>query len=121
MYEVKITREFSAAHRVEDYPGNCEKLHGHNWRVEVFVKKETLDSLGMVIDFRKLKKLTEDAVKSLDHSFLNELPAFDGKNPTAENIARHIYEKLSGAADVSRVTVWESDTSAASYFEENGA
>jgi len=121
VFEVKISREFSAAHRVEDYPGNCEKLHGHNWRVEVFVKKERLDELGMVVDFRKLKRLTEEAVASLDHSYLNELPVFEDINPTAENIARHIYEELSGAADVSRVTVWESDTSAASYFEESGA
>lgn len=118
MYEVKIVREFSAAHRVEDYPGNCERLHGHNWKVEVVVRREALDSLGMVVDFRKLKEHADKALEVLDHTYLNDTPPFKEVNPTAENIAKFIFGELSGLVKISRVTVYETDSSSASYFEE---
>jgi 6-pyruvoyltetrahydropterin/6-carboxytetrahydropterin synthase len=118
MYEVKIVREFSAAHRVEEYPGNCERIHGHNWKVEVIVKRETLDGLGMVMDFRKLKEHTDRALEALDHTYLNDTPPFKEANPTAENIAKYIYDEVSKIARVSRVNVFETDSSIASYFEE---
>jgi 6-pyruvoyltetrahydropterin/6-carboxytetrahydropterin synthase len=118
MYEVKVVREFSAAHRVEDYPGNCERLHGHNWKVEVVVRQEALDGLGMVVDFRKLKEHTDRVLETLDHAYLNETPPFDEVNPTAENIAGYIFGRLSGDVKVSRVTVFETDSSSASYCEE---
>jgi 6-pyruvoyltetrahydropterin/6-carboxytetrahydropterin synthase len=121
MFEVKIVRHFAAAHRVEDYPGNCERLHGHNWRVEVVARRKELDGLGMVMDFRKLKELTQQALEPFDHNYLNEIPPFDRLNPTAENIARHLYEVLSAAAPVTRVDVYETDTSVASYFKDEDA
>ncbi len=118
MFEIKITRHFAAAHRVEDYPGNCERLHGHNWKVEVVARRRDLDPLGMVMDFRKLKELTDKALVPFDHNYLNEIPPFDEVNPTAENIARHLFQVLKESAPVSRVNVFETETSVASYFED---
>jgi len=118
MYEVRIVREFSSAHRVEDYAGNCERLHGHNWKVEVIVRKEALDGLGMVMDFRKLKEHSDKALEPLDHTYLNDTPPFDKVNPTAENIAKYVYDEISKVVKVSRVNVYETDSSVASYFEE---
>lgn len=119
MFEIMVTRQFAAAHRVEDYPGNCERLHGHNWKVEVIARTQELDGLGMVMDFRKLKELTDKALAPFDHNYLNETPPFDALNPTAENIARHLYRVLRESAPVRRVNVYETETSVASYFEED--
>ncbi len=118
MFEVKITRDFAAAHRVEDYPGNCERLHGHNWKVEVIARSAELDGLGMVMDFRKLKELTDRVLERLDHEYLNEVEPFTRLNPTAENIAKYIYFEVSKGASVHRVNVFETETSVASYFRE---
>jgi 6-pyruvoyltetrahydropterin/6-carboxytetrahydropterin synthase len=118
MFEVKITRDFAAAHRVEDYPGNCERLHGHNWKVEVISRSSELDGLGMVMDFRKLKELTDKVLERLDHEYLNEVEPFTHLNPTAENIARYIFDEVSKGAPVHRVNVFETETSVASYFKE---
>ncbi len=117
MFEVKITRDFSAAHRVEDYPGNCEKLHGHNWKVEIIVRAASLDPLGMVIDFRKLKEIADEVLAPLDHAYLNEAAELHGLNPTAENLARHIFTEVAKRAPVSRVNVFETESSVASFFE----
>jgi 6-pyruvoyltetrahydropterin/6-carboxytetrahydropterin synthase len=118
MFEIKITCPFAAAHRVEDYPGNCERLHGHNWKVEVIVRQGELDPLGMVLDFRKLKELARKALEPFDHNYLNEVAPFDKVNPTAENIAKHLYLVLSKEAPVCRVNVYETETSMASYYED---
>ena len=117
MFEVKITRDFSAAHRVEDYPGNCERLHGHNWKVEVIARSAELDPLGMVVDFRKLKEVADRVLERLDHEYLNEVEPFTMLNPTAENIARYIFEQIAKSCPVHRVNVFETETSVASYFE----
>jgi len=118
MFEVKITRDFSAAHRVEDYPGNCERLHGHNWKVEVIARSAALDALGMVIDFRKLKEATDRVLERLDHEYLNEVPPFTELNPTAENLAKYLFDEVSKGAPVHRVNVFETETSVASYFRD---
>ena len=118
MYEVTVIREFSAAHRVEDYPGNCERLHGHNWKVEVTAGATELDGLGMVVDFRRLKEATDRVLEGLDHALLNELPAFGGRNHTAENLARFICDEVSREMPVSRVRVFETDTSVATYLRD---
>jgi len=118
MYEVMVRLTFSAAHRVEDYPGNCERLHGHNWTVEVFVEKKKLDELGMVVDFRKLKEIARKTVSKLDHAYLNDLPEFRKTNPTAENIARLVFERVSKEIPLSKVSVYESEDTVATYFRE---
>ncbi|MEK6759151.1 MAG: 6-carboxytetrahydropterin synthase QueD [Deltaproteobacteria bacterium] len=120
MYELTVELQFSSAHSLRGYEGACENLHGHNWKVEVTVESAGLDNLGMVMDFKRIKSEAKKVIDALDHRFLNEVPPFDTINPTAENIAASIYAGIGtslngGGVRVSRVKVWESDTSAASY------
>lgn len=123
MFELTIIVDFEAAHRLADYPGKCSRLHGHNWKVEVTVAGNMLDKLGMLIDFRELKARVNKVIETLDHYYLNEIEPFQSVNPTAENIAKYIYEQLSvtfaefGNIAVSQVKVWESPNSAAVYRE----
>ena len=95
MYEIKIVTTFAAAHSLRNYPGNCKNIHGHNWKIEVVMQSEHLDDLGMSIDFRMLKQETEGLLNTLDHTFLNDHSPFNTINPTAENMARWLYEALS--------------------------
>lgn len=120
MYEVKIRADFSAAHNLRDVGGKCESLHGHNFVVEVVVESDGLDEAGMVVDFRVLKTQTKAILAALDHRYLNELPFFQQTNPTSENLAAYIFHELSrqidrGSQRVNRVSVWESETSRATY------
>ncbi len=121
MYELTVVSTFSSAHNLRGYEGACENLHGHNWKVEAVISASGLDGLGMVMDFKKLKESVNKILDSLDHRYLNEVPPFDRENATAENLARFIFQGLSVAlgtgATVSKVRVWESDTSAAAYYE----
>jgi 6-pyruvoyltetrahydropterin/6-carboxytetrahydropterin synthase len=122
MYEVSIQTTFSAAHRLRNYQGDCEALHGHNWKVQVTAQAQQLNDIGLALDFKILKKITAEALSSMDHSFLNEVAPFDVVNPTSENMARVIFEEIKprlaeyGAA-LSKISVWESDNSWASYCE----
>ena len=94
MFKVFTSSHFSAAHFIRGHGGSCENLHGHNWMVKVWVCRENLDQLGMVLDFKILKKHLKDVLKKLDHENLNDLDIFKNSNPTAEEIARHIFIKL---------------------------
>jgi 6-pyruvoyltetrahydropterin/6-carboxytetrahydropterin synthase len=121
MYELKVITSFSAAHQLNDFEGACENLHGHNWKIEIYVTSETLNEAGIVIDFRVLKEHVNTVIADLDHKFLNDLEAFKKRNPSSENIARYVAEQLSVLLDdpeikVSRVTAWESETSCATYY-----
>ncbi len=121
MYEIMVQESFSAAHRLRNYGGQCEELHGHNWRVEVVVRARQLDSTGLAMDFRELKHHTREILSGLDHAFLNELLPFQQLNPSSENIARFIFQSLESKMagrpiSVVRVNVWESDHSCASYL-----
>ncbi|MBI5893939.1 MAG: 6-carboxytetrahydropterin synthase QueD [Deltaproteobacteria bacterium] len=123
MYELKIQSEFSAAHNLRGYEGECEKLHGHNWKVEASLLAKDLDNIGIALDFKILKKETEKLIKNFDHKYLNEIPPFDKENPSSENIARIIFKKLSDVLNnenikISKITVWESEKAAATYYEE---
>ena len=120
MYEVTITQSFSAAHSLKEIGGACEKLHGHNFIVEVSLSSPALNDAGIVIDFTIVKEWTDEILKELDHKYLNELIYFDGLNPSAENVARFIYDRVLEKArghrlDVACVTVWESEDTRASY------
>lgn len=122
MYELKIVSHFAAAHQLREYEGKCEQLHGHNWKVEVCVTGETLADNGLLVDFRLIKESTENALRELDHSFLNDMAYFRDINPSSENIAHYIFESVSRdlnneSVRVSRVTAWESDTACATYME----
>ena len=122
MFELDITREFSGAHALRGYNGDCQCLHGHNWIIQVFVQSAELDQIGIAVDFKVLKKELDAILTELDHKYLNELPEFADKNPTSENLARIIYCELSkrlndGRIKVTRVSVEESPGSRATYFE----
>jgi len=94
MYQVFIKTHFSSAHFLRNYPGNCEKLHGHNWDVEVAVVAHGLDEIDVAIDFRDLKKIVNSVVERLDHKNLNELPEFASRNPSSERLAQFIYKEV---------------------------
>lgn len=120
MFELKVITDFAAAHQLRNFRGNCEKLHGHNWKVEVILSGDKLNEAGLLIDFREVKETTDGILKELDHSFLNDLPRFKNENPSSENIAAYLFEKLSGELNdnhlkVTKVTAWESDSTCASY------
>ena len=122
MYELKIVSQLAAAHQLRDFEGQCENLHGHNWKVEVYVTGNDLQENGILIDFKWIKKATESVLQNLDHKFLNELESFREANPSSENIARYIYDSLSRDLNnqkvtVSKVTAWESDSACATYTE----
>lgn len=115
---------FAAAHFIPDHPGKCRNMHGHNYRVRVYVRAESLDHLGMVLDFSYLKQLMKETIGIYDHKVLNEIPPFDRINSTAELLCEHIFNEIQGRLAESedadrvrlhRVDVWESDSSCASY------
>ena len=123
MYEVKIVTQFAAAHRLENFKGKCEGLHGHNWKVEVFLVGQELDHAGLLMDFGVVKARTKQLLEEIDHKYLNELAAFQDRNPSSENLARYLYERLGALFNgdrvkIHRVDVWESDTSCASYYQD---
>jgi 6-pyruvoyltetrahydropterin/6-carboxytetrahydropterin synthase len=119
MYTIRVEADFSAAHNLRGYRGKCEALHGHNWKVEVEVAKDKLDKSGMVLDFKYLKMKLNKVLEKLDHKYLNNLVYFKEVNPTSENIAKYIYEKLEPqVASLNSVTVWESENSCATYDEK---
>jgi 6-pyruvoyltetrahydropterin/6-carboxytetrahydropterin synthase len=123
MYELMVETTFSSAHQLRGYKGECEKLHGHNWKVQVHVIAEKLNELDMAIDFHELKDFVVEVIAPIDHGFLNDLFPFTEKNPSSENIAKWIFDSLKkkvndGNLRLSAVTVWESEITSATYFEE---
>ena len=120
MFEVSIDYSFAAGHALRNYKGKCENTHGHNYKVRVTVAGEKLDSAGLLLDFVDLRRAVGKIVDRLDHQFLNELPPFDQLNPSAENIAHYFSRELEpqlneDGARLQSVTVWETDTSFATY------
>lgn len=119
MFEVSVQETFAAAHFLRGYQGKCERLHGHNYRVEVTVSGEKLDSIGMLCDFVVIKRELRKLLERLDHYFLNEVPPFDEINTTAENLAHYIWmemqKALGAGVNVSQARVWETDTCVATY------
>jgi 6-pyruvoyltetrahydropterin/6-carboxytetrahydropterin synthase len=120
MYHLTIQTHFAAAHNLLNYQGDCENLHGHNWKVEVTVMTDELDDAGLGIDFKILKKQTKEIMNYLDHKYLNDLDAFKEISPSSEHISRFIFDRLvTNLSDydvqVEKVTVWESDNAYATY------
>lgn len=122
-YELMVQDFISSAHYLRHYKGKCEKLHGHNWKIQIFVKVNKLDKIGLGIDFTKLKKIIHKELNKLDHAFINEHPYFKKVNPSSENIAKFLFDtvskKLNGNnVKLYKVTVWESEKTCASYIEQ---
>ncbi|MDC9726981.1 MAG: 6-carboxytetrahydropterin synthase QueD [Candidatus Thioglobus sp.] len=123
MFVLKIVTDFAAAHSLREYPGDCARLHGHNWQVEVLVSSKVLDEVGMATDFREIKKQTKVVIKRLDHQYLNEVEPFNQLNPTAENIAKYFYEEVGKLINteevrVKEVTIWETLRASVTYSED---
>ncbi|RMG03798.1 MAG: 6-carboxytetrahydropterin synthase QueD [Nitrospirae bacterium] len=123
MYELMIEDTFSAAHQLRGYRGKCEELHGHNWKVQIHVSAESLNEIDIAVDFHDLKRWTKEILSQLDHGFLNDIFPFTEINPSSENIARWIFESLKKKIDsedvrLTAVTVWESDSASATYYED---
>lgn len=120
MYELMVESRFDSAHNLRGYNGPCESLHGHTYKVQVSYRGSELGKLGMLVDFKVLKGALRSIIEYLDHTYLNELPEFSEMNPTAENLARFIYERMVQSVDsgVSKVTVWETPTSSATYSSD---
>jgi 6-pyruvoyltetrahydropterin/6-carboxytetrahydropterin synthase len=120
-FEVMIERNFSSAHQLRGYRGKCENLHGHNYRVEIYARGRELNGVGLLVDFVELKEAADEIVNFLDHKNINELPPFDEElNPSAENLARFILERVARRIDDERVMVYkvrcfETPTSVATY------
>jgi len=119
MFSLKVTESFSAGHQLKGYRGKCEAVHGHNFKVEVMVEGDQLDKCGLLIDFKLLKKLLDGVLDKLDHTLLNKVPPFNKINPSAENLAKYIFEKLEkklpAGVELVETCVWESESAGASY------
>jgi len=124
MYEVTVENEFSAAHRLMNYQGDCEHLHGHNWVVEMTFCTRQLDRCGLSIDFRTAKSILKNAIEELDHTYLNELEAFKTNNPSCENIAEYMFKKAENLLAerqelahimISKIRIWESSKTCVTY------
>ncbi|NOX09531.1 MAG: 6-carboxytetrahydropterin synthase QueD [Gammaproteobacteria bacterium] len=122
-YTVKVLTEFSAAHHLRDYVGDCARVHGHNWKVEIEVQANALNKIGMAMDFKDVKEAANRIIQRLDHQDINALEPFTTINPTAENLATYIYRELSQLVNdsrirVSAIAIWETDRSCVRYTEE---
>ena len=123
MFDVEIRRTFSAAHQLRGYDGDCRNLHGHNYNVIAVVRTDTLNEIGIALDFKRLKAALDSILASYDHKNLSELPEYAEVNPTSEIMAMHIYRRLcgllnDGTVKVRSIRVEESANSAVTYFEE---
>jgi len=122
MFELMVEMTFSAAHRLRTGNKKCERLHGHNWKVQLFLSGNKLNKDGVLLDFKEIKEKLEKIVIPLDHTYLNEIPSFKKINPTSENIAYYLYQKLkvlfskNKGTEISKVTVWEGEKTSASYL-----
>ena len=130
MFQVSVEESFAAGHALRGYRGKCENVHGHNYKVRVTLEGQTLDGIGLLYDFKDLKEAIHATIRKLDHRFMNDIPPFDRINPSAENLAQYFHQQVSqlltnsgGQAQrpavpcrVRFVTVWETDTTTATYY-----
>jgi len=120
-FELSIETHFSAAHQLRDYPGDCARLHGHNWHVTLYVECTELDKLGLGIDYKIMKAELKQALEPWDHYNLNDVSPFDAINPSSENVARELYHDMSRRLDnerlhVSRIDISETCTAKVTYW-----
>lgn len=124
MYELMVETTFSAAHQLRGYKGKCENLHGHTWRVQIHVSADVLNDIDLAIDFHDLKRMANETIAPFDHACINEIFPFTERNPSSENLAKWIFDCMQKrladypTVTASAVTVWESDTSSATYSED---
>lgn len=125
MYEVTVEDTFAAGHYLRDYKGKCENPHGHNYKVQVTLQGKSLDRAGLLLDFKDLKVVMKHVIDYLDHQMINDLEPFTRLNPSAENLAKYFYDETlaklaqttAGRVSVKQVTIYETETSIATYYE----
>ena len=125
MFEVTVEDTFAAGHYLRNYKGKCENPHGHNYRVRVTLAGRELDQAGLLLDFKDLKRMMKPVIDYLDHRMMNDLEPFTTLNPSAENLAKYFFDQTNerlkqltnGRVEIKRVTIWETDTSIATYYE----
>ena len=125
MYEVTVEAGFSSGHYLRNYRGKCENPHGHNYKVLVTLQGKELDGAGLLLDFKLLKEIMRPVIDRIDHQMLNDLEPFTVINPSAENLARYFYdetqnqlrEMTQGRVTIKDCTIYETDTSIATYYE----
>lgn len=125
MFELTVEREFSSGHYLRNYHGRCENPHGHNYKVRITLAGAELDHAGLLLDFKLIKQVMRPVIDRIDHQMLNDLEPFTTINPSAENIARYFYEQTNqqlagmtnGRVRVKDCTIWETDTTSATYYE----
>ncbi len=119
MFEVSVEETFAAGHSLRNYRGKCENVHGHNYRVQITVEGEDLNSIGLLVDFADVKRAVRAVVARLDHQFINDISPFDTVNPSAENMARYFYDEISKSLPpgprIREVKIWETDITSATY------
>jgi 6-pyruvoyltetrahydropterin/6-carboxytetrahydropterin synthase len=120
MYRVTVSARFEAAHNLIDYEGGPEPLHGHSYNVEIVLEASDLQRYDLAVDFVAARKALDSIVKEFDYKYINEHPAFAGRNTSAENLARYFAERLKasgelGGTRVAEVTVWEGPENRATY------
>ena len=125
MFEISVEYSFAAGHALRGYKGKCENVHGHNYKVQVSIAGEQLNSTGLLMDFVDLRSGIKALAERLDHQFLNDLAPFDQINPSAENLAKYFCEGIEPKAQaqglrVQGVTVWETDITSATYRPDSG-
>jgi len=129
MYEVSVEESFAAGHALRGYRGKCENPHGHNYKVRVTLAGESLDNIGLLLDFREVKDVMNAVIDRLDHQYLNDVEPFVRLNPSAENMAKYFYDEIGtmlkartdGRVWVRQIKLWETDTTTATYFEDLGS
>ncbi|MFH1452358.1 MAG: 6-carboxytetrahydropterin synthase QueD [Armatimonadota bacterium] len=123
MYILMVKNNFDAAHKLQGYEGICAGVHGHTWQVEAYFQVENLNNIGISVDFRTLKNILKEVLEEFDHVNLNELTYFKVVNPTAENVASLLFQKLKEKlveyqdCRVTEVRVWESQNACCIYKE----
>ena len=125
MYEITVEAGFSSGHYLRNYHGRCENPHGHNYKVRVTLVGAALDPTGLLLDFKMIKQVMRPVIDRIDHQMLNDLEPFTTLNPSAENLAHYFYEQtneqLAGMTDgrvrVKDCTIWETDTTSATFYE----
>lgn len=124
LFELKVISSFAAAHMLRDFRGKCENLHGHNWKIEVVLRGKSLEANGILVDFGEVKAAIREILEEVDHKYMNELPFFSQNNPSSENIAHFLFERLSAKLNTEKrrlysVSAWESADACATYMEES--
>jgi len=122
-YELMVETWFSASHILRGYPGDCARLHGHNWKVELYLRCSELNDIGIAVDYKVLKKALKDAVSGWDHYHLNDIPPFDKINPSSENVARIMFEEMTRRLNdenirISRVVIGETCSTRVTYWPD---